>query len=97
MTSTARAEVPLRNHQRADARRRLDRTGPMHNEETGGPYAALELELGVFWRRARAASDRLSRAVHPDLDSAAHGLLIRLRDHGPVRRRGERAPPALGD
>ena len=56
-----------------------------HKEEAGGPYAALELELGVFWRRARAASDRLSRAVHPDLDSAAYGLLIRLRDHGPVR------------
>ena len=55
------------------------------NDQTGGPYAALELELGVFWRRARASADRLSRAVHPDLDSAAYGLLIRLREHGPVR------------
>jgi DNA-binding MarR family transcriptional regulator len=48
-------------------------------------YDALERELGVFWRRARAASDRLSRAVHPDLDSAAYGLLARVRDHGLVR------------
>jgi DNA-binding MarR family transcriptional regulator len=56
-----------------------------HTEETREPYAALERELGVFYRRARSASDRLSRAVHPDLDAAAYGLLIHLRDHGPVR------------
>ena len=48
-------------------------------------YDALERELGVFMRRARAAADRLSRAVHPELDSAAYGLLIYLRDHGLVR------------
>jgi len=54
-------------------------------EETEGPYGALERELGVLWRRARATSDRLSRAVHPDLDSAAYGLLILLRDQGPAR------------
>lgn len=56
-----------------------------HTEETREPYAALERELGVLWRRARSAADKLSRAVHPDLDSAAYGLLIHLRDHGPVR------------
>jgi DNA-binding MarR family transcriptional regulator len=48
-------------------------------------YDAIERELGVFMRRARAAADRLSRAVHPELDSAAYGLLIQLRDHGLVR------------
>jgi DNA-binding MarR family transcriptional regulator len=48
-------------------------------------HEALERELGVFWRRARSASDRLARAVHPDLDPAAYGLLIHLRDHGLVR------------
>ena len=54
--------------------------GPSHEA-----YDALERELGVFWRRARAASDRLARAVHPDLDPAAYGLLVQLRDHGPLR------------
>ncbi|MBW8484187.1 MarR family winged helix-turn-helix transcriptional regulator [Actinomadura parmotrematis] len=48
-------------------------------------HEALERELGVFLRRARAASDRLSRAVHPELDSAAYGLLAYLREHGPAR------------
>ena len=48
-------------------------------------YDALEHELGVFMRRARAAADRLSRAVHPELDSGAYGLLSYLRDHGPAR------------
>ena len=48
-------------------------------------YDALERELGVFMRRARAAADRLSRAVHPELDSGAYGLLIYLRDHGAAR------------
>jgi DNA-binding MarR family transcriptional regulator len=48
-------------------------------------YDALEHELGVFMRRARAAADRLSRAVHPELDSGAYGLLIYLRDHGTAR------------
>jgi DNA-binding MarR family transcriptional regulator len=42
-------------------------------------YDALERELGVFTRRARAAASRLSRAVHPELDSGAYGLLIYLR------------------
>jgi hypothetical protein len=38
-------------------------------------YDALEHELGVFMRRARAAAVRLSRAVHPELaDRRAHLL-----------------------
>ncbi|WP_436535344.1 MarR family winged helix-turn-helix transcriptional regulator [Actinoplanes sp. HUAS TT8] len=48
-------------------------------------YAALEREFAMFVRRARAASQRLSFAVHPGLDSSAYGLLARLRDHGPRR------------
>lgn len=48
-------------------------------------YAALERELGVFMRRARAAADRMSRAVHPELDFAAYGLLVYLREQGPAR------------
>ncbi|GAA3218873.1 MarR family winged helix-turn-helix transcriptional regulator [Actinocorallia longicatena] len=59
----------------------------MRAETTDVPeaYGALERELGVFLRRARAASDQLSRAVHPQLDSTAYGLLIYLRDHGLAR------------
>ncbi|MFF5294319.1 MarR family winged helix-turn-helix transcriptional regulator [Paractinoplanes globisporus] len=48
------------------------------------PYAALEREFAIFVRRARAASERLSREVHPELDSAAYGLLALLWD-GPQR------------
>jgi DNA-binding MarR family transcriptional regulator len=48
-------------------------------------YDALEHELGVFMRRARASADRLSRAVHPELDAGAYGLLSYLRDHGAAR------------
>ncbi|WP_034216996.1 MarR family winged helix-turn-helix transcriptional regulator [Actinoplanes subtropicus] len=47
--------------------------------------AALERELAVFVRRARAASERMSRQVHPELDAYAYGLLARLADHGPQR------------
>ena len=49
------------------------------------PHAALERELAIFVRRARSASDRLSREVHPEVDAAAYGLLLRLWDHGPQR------------
>jgi DNA-binding MarR family transcriptional regulator len=48
-------------------------------------YAALERELGLLMRRSRAAADRMSRDVHPELDFAAYGLLIYLREHGPSR------------
>ena len=47
--------------------------------------AALERELAVFVRRARAASERMSRQVHPELDAYAYGLLARLADQGPQR------------
>jgi DNA-binding MarR family transcriptional regulator len=48
-------------------------------------YGALEHEMGVLLRRARAASEQLSRAVHPELESTAYGLLVHLRMRGPVR------------
>lgn len=54
-----------------------------------GGYAAefldLERELAVFLRRARATSGELAREVHPDLEPAAYGLLVRLEDGGPQR------------
>lgn len=49
------------------------------------PYAELEREFGIFARRARAASERMSREVHPDLDAAAYGLLTQLHHAGPQR------------
>lgn len=50
----------------------------------GGSYA-LERELTVLFRRARAASGDLARAVHPELEAAAYGLLVRLEEAEPER------------
>ncbi|MFI0900044.1 MarR family winged helix-turn-helix transcriptional regulator [Streptomyces sp. NPDC020983] len=46
---------------------------------------ALERELTVLFRRARAASGEMARAVHPDLEPAAYGLLVRLQEAEPER------------
>ncbi|UWE12280.1 MarR family winged helix-turn-helix transcriptional regulator [Actinacidiphila bryophytorum] len=46
---------------------------------------ALERELTVLFRRARAASGELARAVHPELEPAAYGLLVRLQEVEPER------------
>ncbi|MET9296755.1 MarR family transcriptional regulator [Streptomyces sp. NPDC003077] len=57
-------------------------------DEAGGVdrvFLALERELAVFLRRARASSGELAREVHPDLESAAYGLLVRLGDVGQQR------------
>jgi DNA-binding MarR family transcriptional regulator len=54
----------------------------------GGPgpeFLALEHELAVFLRRARASSVEVAREVHPDLEPAAYGLLLRLADAGQQR------------
>jgi DNA-binding MarR family transcriptional regulator len=57
----------------------------------GGPVAtdaatdALERELTVLFRRARASSGELARAVHPELEAAAYGLLVRLEEAEPER------------
>lgn len=48
-------------------------------------FLALERELAVFLRRARASSGELAREVHPDLEPAAYGLLVRLDDAGAQR------------
>lgn len=48
-------------------------------------YLALERELAVFLRRARASSGELAREVHPELEPAAYGLLVRLDDAGRQR------------
>ncbi|MEV4439416.1 MarR family transcriptional regulator [Streptomyces sp. NPDC049577] len=48
-------------------------------------FLALERELAVFLRRARASSGEMAREVHPDLEPAAYGLLVRLEDAGRQR------------
>lgn len=42
---------------------------------TDDPVLRVERELGLFMRRARAASAGLARTVHPDLDASAYLLL----------------------
>ncbi|SEF87340.1 transcriptional regulator, MarR family [Actinacidiphila yanglinensis] len=50
-----------------------------------GVAGALERELTVLFRRARASSADLARAVHPGLEAAAYGLLVRLAEAEPER------------
>ncbi|UGY93610.1 MarR family winged helix-turn-helix transcriptional regulator [Streptomyces gobiensis] len=54
-------------------------------EDDGPEFLDLERELAVFLRRARASSGELAREVHPDLEPAAYGLLLRLEDAGTQR------------
>ncbi|MEU2433818.1 MarR family transcriptional regulator [Streptomyces sp. NPDC007861] len=48
-------------------------------------FLALERELAVFLRRARANSGEMAREVHPELEPAAYGLLVRLEECGAQR------------
>ncbi|MFE0171664.1 MarR family winged helix-turn-helix transcriptional regulator [Streptomyces sp. NPDC059002] len=48
-------------------------------------FLALERELSLLMRRARASSGEMARQVHPDLEPAAYGLLVCLDDAGPQR------------
>ena len=48
-------------------------------------FLALERELTVLFRRARAKQGEMAREVHPDLESAAYGLLVRLDECGRQR------------
>ncbi|WP_461011242.1 MarR family winged helix-turn-helix transcriptional regulator [Streptomyces capparidis] len=46
---------------------------------------ALERELSVLLRRARANMAEMARELHPDLEPGAYGLLMRLEGAGPQR------------
>ncbi|MBL3666659.1 MarR family transcriptional regulator [Streptomyces sp. M2CJ-2] len=48
-------------------------------------FLALEKELTVLLRRARASQGEMSREVHPDLEPSAYGLLVRLDECGKQR------------
>lgn len=45
----------------------------------------LEHEVAVLLRRARGLSGSLARSVHPHLDAAAYGLMVRIDEAGSVR------------
>jgi DNA-binding MarR family transcriptional regulator len=49
------------------------------------PYRAVEHEIAMLFRRARARSSVLAREVHPELDADAYGLLLRIELAGPAR------------
>ncbi|MET9439333.1 MarR family transcriptional regulator [Streptomyces sp. NPDC006610] len=64
----------------------------MREDQNGGlpggvdpEFLSLERELTVFMRRVRANQGEMARAVHPDLESAAYGLLVRLDECGRQR------------
>ncbi|WP_228990201.1 MarR family winged helix-turn-helix transcriptional regulator [Streptomyces sp. DH8] len=67
-------------------------SGPEPRPVGGGgadqEFLALERELAVFLRRARATSGEMARQVHPDLEPAAYGLLARLEEAGRQRTTG---------
>lgn len=48
-------------------------------------FLALERELTVLLRRARANQGEMARQVHPDLESSAYGILVRLDECGRQR------------
>lgn len=61
------------------------RQGRGNEVSVDGAVQDVEHQISLFWRRARAISNRLSRQVHPDLEPAAYGLLTVIRQEGPIR------------
>ncbi|MEV6399874.1 MarR family transcriptional regulator [Streptomyces sp. NPDC051907] len=59
--------------------------GPTQDHGVHHEFLALERELAVFLRRARASSGEMAREVHPELEPAAYGLLVRLEEAGQQR------------
>ncbi|MHB9859124.1 MarR family winged helix-turn-helix transcriptional regulator [Streptomyces sp. YIM S03343] len=70
-----------------------DGNGEEHRSETGvaspggaeREFLSLERELTVFLRRARSNQAEMAREVHPELEPAAYGLLVRLEECGRQR------------
>ncbi|MCQ9131517.1 MarR family transcriptional regulator [Streptomyces sp. IBSBF 2807] len=63
-------------------------------EQGDREFLSLERELTVLLRRARANQGEMAREVHPDLESAAYGLLVRLEECG--RRRATELAAYIG-
>ncbi|WP_016907450.1 MarR family transcriptional regulator [Streptomyces xiaopingdaonensis] len=69
-----------------DVRRAAGEGQPEAGGEPFAPeYYALERELTFFLRRARSESAEMAREVHPELEPAAYGLLVRLEASGSQR------------
>lgn len=49
------------------------------------PFEGVERELAVLLRRARGRWGQLATEVHPELDPAAYGLMLRLDEVGSAR------------
>ncbi|WEH43636.1 MarR family transcriptional regulator [Streptomyces sp. NBC_01218] len=60
-------------------------SGPADAGVADQEFLALERELAVILRRARATSGEMAREVHPELEAAAYGLLVRLESAGRQR------------
>jgi DNA-binding MarR family transcriptional regulator len=58
---------------------------PDGGEQAPPEFLALERELTVLLRRARSQQGEMAREVHPDLEPAAYGLLVRLEECGRQR------------
>lgn len=69
---------------RNDGRGHAATPGPGNALEQPG-LLALERELTVLLRRARANQVGMAREVHPDLEPSAYGLLVRLDECGKQR------------
>ncbi|GLW09765.1 transcriptional regulator [Microtetraspora sp. NBRC 13810] len=46
---------------------------------------AVEHQLGVLFRRSRALSAEMGRAVHPELEPGAYSLIVRIDEIAPAR------------
>ncbi|WP_051722848.1 MarR family winged helix-turn-helix transcriptional regulator [Streptomyces albus] len=80
----------MRRTEAGDVTRAAAAGDPPERDTAGGTpgdsaFLALERELSVFLRRARASSGEVAREVHPDLEPAAYGLLVRLSEAGEQR------------
>lgn len=57
----------------------------MNTTDADEPLVRIESELGLLMRRARSSSDKLARAVHPELEPSAYPLLARIAAEPGVR------------
>lgn len=60
-------------------------TGPEQQAGDEDPLSDVERELLVLLRRARGAAGQVAREIHPDLEPATYGLLVRIADAGGAR------------
>ncbi|MEU3446235.1 MarR family transcriptional regulator [Streptomyces thermolilacinus] len=91
MRAGGTGEEPVRDEPEPDGGHVGPAAGGGADDVPDQAYLALERELAVFLRRARASSGEMAREVHPELEPAAYGLLVRLDEAG-----GQRATELAG-